>query len=177
METPPTPISTPRALELKDKFAFTPSSIKSTPSGQHSSRIPIPTSLSSRPLPTFKKLAPVSTPLQRLGARATQGQMPATPPITPSPITTVRAIDRVPFPEVASERLLAAQKTPLPEIDDEETKVHVDLVDKTSKPDLALQIVGDVGSEDLIIRDSEEEDEDVSPVAEKLDLGRFAFVR
>lgn len=192
-EQPPSPTlesSTPLP-DLKSRFSFNASTLATpkattfnqglpTPpssSAPFQSKIPVSaksiTTAAKKPVTTSTRSVP--TPLQRLGAAAhNRFKLPPTPPTTPmlaaGPIAFLRRTT-APFPEANKENTSksAAVKPasiPLPPVDDIE--------------EVALN---QKGSEDMIIPDSEEEDEPLSPVEEGpnkglglgLNLGRFVY--
>ncbi len=182
--------SKPAAIEkLKERFTFsgapfsTPNSrvshgIYTPPSSipeQTRSRIPVPTKSAVSSHKTFSTKASL-TPLQRMGANAANRyKSPMTPPITPvlgpvrrSPRTSMLSKQNKPFPEAIDH--LPKSETPAKR-------------DETTNKSIG-------GSEDLIIHDSEEEDNSLSPTPErenggdmfesvtpapKIDFGRFAY--
>ncbi|KAI9643666.1 Rad2 nuclease [Ciborinia camelliae] len=190
-EQPPSPTlesSTPLP-DLKSRFSFSASTL-ATPKTTFSQGLPTPPSSSAQ----FKSRIPVSaksittaakkpttsarsvlTPLQRLGAAASSRfKLPPTPPMTPmlaaGPIAFLRKTS-VPFPEATKQsksKLADVQPAsiPLPAVDEIETAS-----------------LNQKGSEDMIIPDSEGEEEPLSPVEERtnkglglgLNLGRFAY--
>lgn len=188
-EQPPTPRETDAAApieKLKERFAFAAGGI-STPkthaaphglptpsSSMPRSKIPVPVNssvTSTKPSPFFK---PTLTPLARMGANAVnRPKLPVTPPITPtlpsqipkpkSPRRSLLNKDFVPFPEVVRERKsknVEPSSIPLPAPDDSENAM--------------LNMPG--GSEDLIIHDSEGEDEALSPGPKSaIDFGAFVY--
>ncbi|KUJ14628.1 uncharacterized protein LY89DRAFT_619648 [Mollisia scopiformis] len=192
-QQPPTPIEAspePDALEdLRSRFAFnaTPSCTPKqepsfqglpTPLSQIQKQSKIPLAVKSNiPAPKTNKTntKSVLTPLQRLGAAANnRSKLPMTPPLTPSlPIKprfarrSLLSKDFVPFPEVAIENAKEIDPTMIP----------LPNPDETENIELNLP----VGSEDLIIHDSEGDDEALSPVRRpgegttQLDLGKFMF--
>jgi exonuclease-1 len=176
--------------DLKSRFSFGTTAI-STPkpvanyslptppssSAQYQSKIPV--AVKSTPTPPVKSSLPsnksILTPLQRLGAAASNRfKMPPTPPLTPmlanGPLACLRQ-GGVPFPEVAvnTKKLESVEPAsiPLPSADEMET-----IVLSTGK-----------GSEDLIVPDSDEEYEPLSPIEQStsgalglgLNLERFAY--
>ncbi|CAD6455277.1 b2c59eec-2b0c-4d1f-a050-d97e87ddf845 [Sclerotinia trifoliorum] len=192
-EQPPSPIlesSTPLP-DLKSRFSLDASTFSTPKTTTLSQGLPTPLSTSTQ----FQSRIPVSaklnttatkksvttsaksvlTPLQRLGAAAhNRFKLPPTPPMTPmlaaGPIAFLRTTS-VSFPEATKEkksRLADVQPTsvPLPPIDDTE-----------------VAALTQEGSEDLIIPDSDGEEEPLSPVEEKsnkglrlgLNLGRFVY--
>jgi exonuclease 1 len=193
-DQPPTPTETtsaPAPIEkLKEKFVFvaTPKSTINihglppvpTPASsvsQRPSKIPLavkPNVLGpkSSPFSTMAKL----TPLQRLGASVLNrpNKLPMTPPQTPQaplfptkrqpPRHSLLGKGSVPFPEVATE--VARENT---KIAVEPATIPLPVPDESENKALT-------GSEDMIIHDSEE-DEPLSPVAPRLDLGQFVFLR
>ncbi|KAE8445576.1 hypothetical protein EG329_013209 [Mollisiaceae sp. DMI_Dod_QoI] len=196
IEQPCTPIEespTLNALEgLRSRFTFgatashtpkqkpiirdlpTPSSIT-----QRQSRIPLAVKSNvSAPKPSGVAAKATLTPLQRLGAAATnRSRLPMTPPLTPclpikprSPRRSLLSKDFVPFPEVVGDKptkKIDPAMIPLPNPDETEY--------------MALNIA--TGSEDFIIHESEGEDDTPSPssgqeegtMSTHLDLGRFRF--
>lgn len=190
-EKPPSPTlesSTPLP-DLKSRYSFDASTL-STPkfafnqglqtppssSAQFQSRIPV----TKRSIATVVKKSIISnrsvlTPLQRLGAAASNRfKSPPTPPISPmlaaGPIAFLRKTS-TPFPEASKENKsklaeVQAASIPLPPVNDIETAA-----------------LNQKGSEDMIIPDSEEEEELSSLVEDvtstglglSLDLGRFAY--
>jgi len=175
VEQPPTPTETNSltAIEnLKQRFVFdraisTPKTRSithelPTPSSSISrSKIPLPinnSTATSKASPVYKSIV---TPLARLGASAVnRPRLPMTPPLTPSlrnppaksrsPRQSLLGKDNVPFPEALCEkgsRIIEPAMIPLPEPDDLENAM--------------LNMTG--GSEDLIVHDSEGEDDALSP--------------
>ncbi|EKD15015.1 uncharacterized protein L3040_003787 [Drepanopeziza brunnea f. sp. 'multigermtubi'] len=178
----PTPME-----KLKENFAFgasreaTPKSSAVstsliTPSSsvpRRQSRIPLPIkSATITKGPAFSTKTSL-TPLQRLGASAVnQSKLPMTPPMTPliqakakSPRRSLLSKASLPFPEVVgkSKKATSPASTPLP---------------LSGKKDYK-QLSTPTGSEDLIIRDSEDEENELSgddtPTLPVIDLRRFAF--
>lgn len=177
---------------LKDKFSFTPRDTSTsnshcnteatltpapTPS-QRPSRIPLAVK-SNTAAPRASVLSSTSklTPLQRLGARATtQSKPPPTPPLTPlltfkNNTTNRRSLlgdNSVPFPHVLNHRK---------DVNVEPASIPLPLPDETENMALAQE-----GSEDLIIHDSEGEDDAMSPGPEEgiqsagsLNIARFVY--
>jgi exonuclease-1 len=190
-EQPPTPKEASPVPNsggmLKSRFAFglsvatTPKSCGGmqglpTPSssGPRPSRIPLAVK-SNAPAPKTSAKA-ILTPLQRLGAIATnRTNPPMTPPSTPfyptkpkSPHRSLLCKNSVPFPEVRRE--LKTKKV-------EPASVPLPMPDEAENVALNMQS----GSEDLIIHDSEEDEalspgpEDEYESAPRIDLGRFAY--
>lgn len=192
-EDPPTPIEgspEPDVLEgLRSRYSFnaTPShtskqlrNIRGLPTPlsttQKQSKIPLAVK-SNVPAPKLSKIIakPVLTPLQRLGATATNRSsiLPMTPPLTPclpakprSPRRSLLSKDFVPFPGVRENaKKIDPAMIPLPDPDETEN--------------MTLNIPA--GSEDLISHDSEGDDEAQSPYsrpgerATQLDIGKFRF--
>ncbi|TVY15676.1 Exodeoxyribonuclease 1 [Lachnellula arida] len=182
-EQPPTPTKTsaPAPIEkLKERFTFvaTPKSninvhglpTPASSASQRPSMIPLAVkSNAPGPKPSPFSTKAKLTPLQRLGASVMNrpNKSPMTPPHTPLSITkppprcgSILSKNSVPFPEVARDRentkaTFEPAAIPLPVPDQSENKALT-------------------GSEDLIIHDSED-DEPLSPVAPRLDLGQFVF--
>jgi exonuclease-1 len=191
LEAPPTPVEVtiPQSIDLKSRFAFTPvvtpkqnsiSSLPTPPSSLKPSRIPIPTKSSTITLTATKAPKPrILTPLESLGKKAlNRPNVLASPPYTPTTTTMKRKFLKdkagVPFPEVARpsalKAVLAPADIPLPAADEAEN------ISLAAEADFAASH----GSEDLIVHDSEEEDELISPSegearATSLNLDRFAF--
>jgi exonuclease-1 len=196
-EQPPTPIEDsplPASIgKLKDRFTFVPggpSALRSyggvqglpTPPSSvslKSSRIPLAIK-SNVPGPKASYSTKASlTPLQRLGATATsRSNLPMTPPLTPSFATKPKPPRRsllskggVAFPEVAQE--ISTMK------DVEPASIPLPMPDEIENVALNMQS----GSEDLIIHDSEGENDALSPgpgdeeyeSTPRLDLGRFTY--
>jgi exonuclease-1 len=189
-EQPSTPIeaqNTAPIERLKERFAFA-ASTASTPKSQTGVRgFPTPSSSSlprSRiPLSVNSCIHTAkasqffgSTPLQRLGASATnRSRLPMTPPTTPtlstlpakpkSPRRSLLSKNGVPFPEMAREsKLTFAEPASIP----------------LPVPDYAEALALGNGSEDLIIHDSEGEEDALSPIAgddhnSRIDLGAFVY--
>lgn len=175
------------------------------PSSLKHSRIPRAIKPSATKISPGKPVQPrVLTHLQSLGAKALNrsSRFLPTPPFTPklassaaSPRSrqppSLRPISSkgVPFPEVIRPSTLKASakldpiNIPLPLPDqDELLALSMREVDEGDKEALTVVAHDEKGSEDLIVRDSEEEtdDETLSPVETtgvmlKLDLDRFAF--
>ncbi|PQE14458.1 Exodeoxyribonuclease 1 protein [Rutstroemia sp. NJR-2017a BBW] len=176
--------------DLKSRFSYSTTAI-STPkpvtkyglptppssSAPYQSKIPVP--VKSTPTTSVKSSITSNksmlTPLQRLGAAASNRfKMPPTPPLTPmlanGPLACLRQ-GSVPFPEVEvkTKKITSVEPAsiPLPSVDELET-----IALSTGK-----------GSEDLIVPDSEEEYEPLSPVegstsgglALGLNLERFSY--
>ncbi|KAL5323304.1 hypothetical protein ACEPPN_007838 [Leptodophora sp. 'Broadleaf-Isolate-01'] len=193
---PPTPTSAnhlPNSMEnLKERFAFGVVAINTpkagngvpadlpTPSSsipRRQSRIPLAVKTtgpkSNTPASAFSTRKPL-TPLQRLGATAAnRANLPMTPPMTPalsikakSPRRSMLGRGNVPFPEAvesAKKNAVKPASIPHPVADEVENK---------------LLSMG-TGSEDLIIHDSED-DEELSPGVEdgaksRFDFGRFVY--
>ncbi|KAI9745961.1 MAG: Rad2 nuclease [Claussenomyces sp. TS43310] len=203
-----TTVQTSTNSGLKDKFAFTPSShdhaqrhnaMCSTPlPTAKPSRIPVP--LASRrvqvnSVPCVSTASKTSRPripsaLQTLGTRALNRldcprdpKSRCAPAVATSTLraTIVKPRSRVPFPEVQLPSSLAVALSPadvpLPEVDEVETRALRPTNDDA---------VGNRGSEDFMIADSEEENDDddagevMEPIAPaevvaKIGLGRFAY--
>lgn len=188
-EQPPTPRETDPIApieKLKEHFAFTaggvstpkiysaPNDLATPSSSIPRSRIPVPISsstTSTKASPFFKSAL---TPLARMGANAVnRSKLPMTPPVTPtlpsqipkpkSPRRSLLSKDFVPFPEAVRERKSKNREpssVPLPTPDDSENAI--------------LNMPG--GSEDLIIHDSEGEDEALSPGPKPaIDFGAFVY--
>ncbi|PQE32382.1 hypothetical protein CJF32_00001149 [Rutstroemia sp. NJR-2017a WRK4] len=182
--------SNPVPGDLKSRFSYSTTAI-STPkpvtnyglptppssSAPYQSKIPVP--VKSTPTTSVKSSIASNksmlTPLQRLGAAASNRfKMPPTPPLTPmlanGPLACLRQ-GSVPFPEVEvkTKKITSIEPAsiPLPSVDESET-----IALSTGK-----------GSEDLIVPDSEEEYEPLSPVEESttgglalgLNLERFSY--
>jgi len=193
---PPTPTASnniPTSMEkLKEKFAFgggpicTPKVANGLPAAlptpsssiPRQSRIPIAVKTTPSSVPSISAFAnrkPL-TPLQRLGATANRSKPPMTPPMTPvisvkarSPRRSLLSRGNVSFPEVVDEKkknVVDPTSIPLPEVDENEVKV----------------LSKGTGSEDLIIHDSED-DEELSPCAgeeevrSRFDFGRFVYAK
>lgn len=184
-EQPPTPtestwISAP-IEKLKEKFAFAATPKSTTynhglPSpassvSQRPSKIPLAIKTNApgpnpkpSPFSTMSKL----TPLQRLGASVMSrpNRLPTTPPLTPlygsKPPHRRSLLSSIPFPEVAQ-----AQQPTKPTLD----PAAIPLPLPSESENQAL-----IGSEDLIIPDSEE-DEPLSPAGPRMDLGQFVYAR
>ena len=193
---PPTPAANiplpPVAEKLKGASSFTQaatSTLKSntviqdlaTPSSSPSirlSRIPlaIKSNITARSAHTTTK-SPVLTPLQRLGASATnRSRLPMTPPLTPllnsnksyQPRRSLLSKGSVPFPEVGLENKV---------MEVEPASIPLPIPDENENMVLSMEMQN--GSEDLIIHDSEEE-ECLSPGGldeemPRINLGRFVF--
>jgi len=170
------------------------------PSSNKVSRIPIPV----KPQSTLTKSTPIrsiSAPLQSLGAKAlnrsnstaASATSSHTPTTTPSTYRNIGSFARqpkpkpaglggLPFPEVGFSKprmrkmsslkiVMKPENVPLPEQNENEINVL------RSSPRRESEHKG-YGSEDLIIRDSEgedDEDEEVGSPAWRVSLGRFAF--
>jgi exonuclease 1 len=173
---------------LKSRFAFSAANTSTPKSPGNTRGLSTPISSYSRPsriplavknnAPTPKtSTKPNITPLQRLGATATNRlKFPETPPLTPtcsvkpkSPRRSLLSKSSVPFPEV--DRATKSNKI-------EPASVPLPTPDEAENAALSMQS----GSEDMMIHDSEE-DEALSPSPEDgyesaphIDLGRFAFV-
>jgi len=174
-EQPATPTespSVPAPIEkLKERFAFaaTPKSniIHGVPTpvssaSQRPSKIPLATKTGPKPAP-FSAMTR-ATPLQRIGASImNRPASPMTPPQTPlfTPKTTA-----------PRRSLLSKGSVPFPEVEVEPAAIPLPIPDETENKALT-------GSEDLIIHDSEGEEEPLSPGPEesRLDLGRFVYAR
>jgi len=200
-DEPPTPDQTasfPAIVDFKERFAFTPSPhfsskqrtayLSTPPSSTKPSRIPLAMKSASTPTAAVRPFkARIPTPLQSLGAKAMNSPAsPATPPYTPTSLAASRPVGvkrapfssfkrGVPFPEVVPRSKLAVvvhpEDVPLPCDDENEKRALMDDFEE-----------GGQGSEDLIIRDSEDEDEIIEhvecgsrPVVSKLGLGKYAF--
>ncbi|QSZ31134.1 hypothetical protein DSL72_000697 [Monilinia vaccinii-corymbosi] len=190
-EQPPSPTlkaSTPLS-DLKSRFSFGASTL-ATPKTTLSQGLPTPPSSSAQ----FQSKIPVSaksitttakkpiastravlTPLQRLGAAASNRfKLPPTPPMSPmlaaGPIAFLRKTN-VPLPETSKENQsklaeVQPESIPLPPADE-----------------LEIAALSQRGSEDMIIPDSEGEEEPLSPTEHRpskvlglsLDLKRFAY--
>jgi exonuclease-1 len=176
---PTTPSETPvrSALSSLSRFALTPSATPTPSQVSNSSRM--------SKIPVYTKsgtgrngfIQPRLTPLQRMGKIAFTAMSPMTPPITPT------ISKGMPFPEVANhplQSLVADQESkqdiratdiPLPAADENEAQLLNELV----------AVAEGKGSEDLIIRDSEDEDDDLFEVQNTtlpkptLDLKKFVF--
>ncbi|RDL31895.1 Uncharacterized protein BP5553_09297 [Venustampulla echinocandica] len=191
-EEPSTPkdavFAVPPVKGLREKFAFTADG-SSTPKStipSHSTPEPTPpisTRPSKIPIPvkariSVPKTSPSSnraklTPLQRLGASVmNRSNLPMTPPHTPSLKSNHRrgsllGKGSMTFPEVQQENQSSTvdpAMIPLPAIDEME------------KVTLAMQS----GSEDWIVHDSEEEDDDMSRAEEhesprRMNLAQFVY--
>jgi exonuclease-1 len=176
------------------------SGLPTPPSSNKISRIPIPV----KPHSTLTNSAPirsVSAPPQSLSAKALKHSNSTAAPATPShtPTTTPSThrnissfarqpkpkpagLGGLPFPEVRSLKprmrktsslkiVMEPENVPLPEQNENEIKVL------RSSPRRESEHKG-YGSEDLIIRDSEgedDEDEEVRSPFNRVSLGRFAF--
>ncbi|KAM3070027.1 Rad2 nuclease [Clarireedia jacksonii] len=176
--------------DLKSRFSFgattvsTPKSVANyslpTPpsSAQYQSKIPI--AVKSTPTTSAKSSIAsnrtILTPLQRLGAAASgRFKMPPTPPLTPmlanGPIACLRQ-GSVPFPEV---EVNTKKIEPV-----EPASIPLPSVDEIEKIALGMG----KGSEDLIVPNSDDEYEPLSPIKEStggalgldLNLGRFSYV-
>lgn len=162
------------ALVTKFKFnrngLVTPSSISSKPS-----RIPLPVKTHMTPNSIVSKAA--MSPLQRLGAASVNRAK--FPPMAPS--TSVASNLRKPRSSLLGKGCIPFQdvveKTKTPPLDP--AMIPLPPVDEAENQSLA----GSAGSEDLIIPDSEGEDEALSPGGcsldrskGDLDLGRFLYV-
>ncbi|CCD43364.1 hypothetical protein ACHAPC_005489 [Botrytis cinerea] len=190
-EQPPSPIpesSTPFS-SLKSKYSFDASTLRtpkaifnqglSTPpssSAQFQSKIPVstklPTVAAKKPLATSTRS--VLTPLQRLSAAANNRfSLPPTPPMTPllaaGPIAFLRGTSGLSSPENnknSKSKLAAVEPASIP-------LPPVDLIEEAA--------LNQKGSEDMIIPDSEGEDEPLSPIEEGQSksfghhLGRFVY--
>lgn len=187
-EAPPTPCDTPKtsfATAAMEQFSFTPTpaNTKSETRTAFANGLPTPSTGASKiPLAARPATANVAktdkglqSALQRLGARALRSSNLATSPSTPPPTVTKPVFSKktVPFPEVARVKHVgaigAALKVPLPAVDEQERLA-------LSKENIENEVrIG--GSEDLIIHDSDEEEEsyDGETGAPKLNFGRFAF--
>ncbi|PVH87982.1 hypothetical protein DL98DRAFT_224387 [Cadophora sp. DSE1049] len=193
---PPTPTSSnnlPTSMEkLKEKFAFGGGAVCTpkpgngiftalpTPSSSipRQSRIPVAVKADQSCVPSGPALAARKslTPLQRLGATAAnRSKLPMTPPMTPaipikarSPRRSLLSRGNVPFPEVAHDmkkQVVDPASIPLPAVDENEIKM----------------LSKGTGSEDLIIHDSED-DEELSPCGveetkSRFDFGRFVYAK
>ncbi|EPE26808.1 PIN [Glarea lozoyensis ATCC 20868] len=189
-EQPATPTATPSSASLNllhEKYSFQNSQSKAVNySGPFSSAISVakPSKLpvavkSNNSVSTVNSISARMnmTPLQRLGVSAiNRSRLPMTPPQTPilprqnaSQHQSLLRKGLVPFPEVASEkmkRIVDPASIPLPPPDESEN----------------VELMQQKGSEDLIIHDSEEEDEAISPVlredvSARLDFSKFVHIR
>jgi len=179
----PTPFSSPNPHGLSTP----PSSASHT---QRQSRIPLPTKATaavtaSKPFSASTGPNSTLTPLQRLGANAAgrslrqvSAPLPTTPAMTPvttkkSPRRSLLGKGGVPFPDVAHPTKQNIRSDKSQEEAETKRKINTAVIH---------------GSEDLIIHDSEGEDEGLSPSsargeddydketkAPKLDFGRFAY--
>jgi exonuclease-1 len=158
-------------ITVKGRTTLTPAS-----SATKSSKLP----LAVKSNPVISKPSTISsrmslTPLQRLGVSAiNRSRLPMTPPETPTlphgpQRRSLLGKGLVPFPEVAgdnSKSVVDPASIPLPQPDETEN--------------IALNQQN--GSEDLIIHDSEEEDDALSPVSREdisapLDFTKFVYTR
>lgn len=190
----------------KERTATPAANTFPTPSSSKISRIPIPIKPEdSISKPALNRS--LSTPLQALGAkvlgRSTSNTIPPTPPYTPIDNPKISAstrrisgfahiskvkpehphnkLDDPPFPEVGRiahkpklrtssslKTVLRPEEIPLPVQDAQEVKMLIGLPHKNNE----------IGSEDLIVRDSEvesEDEEEVGSLVEQVDLGKFLF--
>lgn len=185
VQAPPTPIDTPTssfAATAIENFSFTPTPAVSSKAAARAvffNGLPTP---QTGPSKTIRKAnstngAISGTPLnkgipsalQRLGARALNSGNgpPGTPYLSPTIFKKPLAKKGVPFPEVARAKhqvSVEAAQIPLPAADQEEV-LALSKVAAETKPSIR-------GSEDLIIHDSEDEEENEG---RKVDLARFAF--
>lgn len=183
-EQPPTPTarSLPNSMEKLKMFALNASTPKPalvptalpTPSSSAPRRLSrIPLAVNSTPTVKGSAFSTKSTltPLQRLGATAaSRSKLATTPPMTPlfqsrtkSPRRSLLSRSSVLFPEAAqqSNKAIGQASMVLPS-------------DKNQLDQLSIS----TGSEDLIIRDSEDDEElssDDTPTIPLLDIRRFAF--
>jgi len=172
--------------KLKERFAFT-ASTASTPKSQTGARgFPTPSSSLPRskiPLSINSKIPPAkaapffgSTPLQRLGASATnRSRLPMTPPTTPT-LSTLPA-----KPKSPRRSLLSKNGVPFPEVARDSKSVFAEPASiPLPVPDYTETVALGNGSEDLIIHDSEGEEDALSPIAgddhsSRIDLGAFVY--
>lgn len=172
-----------KSNELLEKFSYT-SALKSTvdvhcqptPSSSvvpKQSRIPLAVK-SKAPAPKGSSVLRRSgfTPLQRLGATATNRSKPL---MTPSLMPTV-----VPKASLLRHSMLSKGEVPFPEVTKdmevvEPAAVPLPLADEAENVALAMQ----EGSEDMIIPDSESDGEGVGDIADgvvpRMGLGKFAY--
>ncbi|KAG9231036.1 hypothetical protein BJ875DRAFT_133751 [Amylocarpus encephaloides] len=156
------------------KITFTPPTTTSK-----ASKIPLAIKTSSSAPKLWTSTTRTSlTPLQRMGASAmNRYKLPMTPPETPTfsqrNITHRRSLlgkRSLPSPEVATEtkkNVVDPASTPLPAADDIES----------------VMLMNQNGSEDMMINDSEEDEDPFSPIAKecilatRLDLAKFVYAR
>jgi exonuclease-1 len=164
----PTEKST-QSSSTKVESLYTP---KTTPGSVRPSRIPLAVKANvSASRTSLGSTKATLSPLQRLGATATSRQVSRNTP----PVATAAYVK----PSLSRRSLLGRVTVPFPEVANDEPATLVDpTLIPLPLPDEAEDKALQNGSEDMIIHDSEGEEEDLSPNSNdtfKINFGRFVY--